>query len=69
MIRVIISGAGGRDFHNYLVHFKDKKDVDVVAFTATQIPGIEKRHFPRELTRQKKFQSILSTCFLYLLKN
>jgi len=54
MIRVIISGAGGRDFHNYLVHFKDKKDVDVVAFTATQIPGIEKRHFPRELTRQKK---------------
>src|SRR3989344_7974838 len=52
--RVIISGAGGRDFHNYLVYFKTDPHSEVVAFTATQIPGIEKRTFPKELTREKK---------------
>ena len=52
--RVIISGAGGRDFHNYLVYFRNKPDFEVVAFTATQIPGIEKRTFPKQLTRTKK---------------
>jgi len=51
--RVIISGAGGRDFHNYLVYFKDRLDFDVVAFTATQIPHIDKRHFPRQLTGRR----------------
>jgi predicted GTPase len=51
--RVIIAGAGGRDFHNYLVHFKKDKNVDVVAFTAAQIPGIEKRSFPGRLAHGK----------------
>jgi predicted GTPase len=54
MNRVLIAGAGGRDFHNYLVYFKDNPDYDVVAFTAAQIPGIEKRVFPKELTKSKK---------------
>ncbi|HLD33498.1 MAG TPA: GTPase [Candidatus Nanoarchaeia archaeon] len=52
--RVIISGAGGRDFHNYLVYFRRQPDFEVVAFTAAQIPGIEKRHFPKQLTRTRR---------------
>ena len=47
--RVIILGAGGRDFHNFLVYFKDNPAFNVVAFTAAQIPGIEKRSFPKVL--------------------
>jgi predicted GTPase len=47
--RVIILGAGGRDFHNFLVCFKDNPGYEVVCFTAAQIPGIEKRKFPKEL--------------------
>jgi len=48
-IKVIIMGAAGRDFHNFNVYFRNKKEYDVVAFTATQIPGIEKRMYPPEL--------------------
>jgi len=44
--RVIIAGAGGRDFHNFLTYFRDNPEYEVVAFTATQIPGIERRRFP-----------------------
>lgn len=47
--KVIILGAAGRDFHNFLVYFKDREEYEVVAFTASQIPGIEARVFPREL--------------------
>ena len=47
--RVIICGAGGRDFFDFLVCFKDNPAYDVVCFTAAQIPGIEKRTFPKEL--------------------
>jgi len=46
---VIISGAAGRDYHNFLVYFKDNPKSEVVAFTQAQIPGIEKRSFPKEL--------------------
>ena len=46
---IAILGAGGRDFHNFLVKYKDNKNYDVKFFTATQIPGIEKRKFPKEL--------------------
>ncbi len=49
MRRVIILGAAGRDFHNFLTYYKDKPEFQVVAFTATQIPGIENRKFPAEL--------------------
>ena len=47
--RIIILGAAGRDFHNFLTFYKNNPDYRVVAFTATQIPGIEKRTFPAKL--------------------
>jgi predicted GTPase len=47
--KVIIMGAGGRDFHNFNMLYKDDADFEVVAFTATQIPFIEKRTYPSEL--------------------
>lgn len=56
--RLIIAGAGGRDFHNFLTHFRDNPDYEVVAFTATQIPGIERRRFPPELAGPRYPQGI-----------
>lgn len=47
--KVIIMGAAGRDFHNFNVVFRDNEAYEVVAFTATQIPGIEGRRYPPEL--------------------
>src|SRR5919201_1158539 len=47
--RVLIAGAAGRDFHNFNVVFRDRDEYDVVAFTATQIPNIDGRVYPREL--------------------
>ncbi|MBN2543185.1 GTPase [bacterium] len=47
--RVIIMGAAGRDFHNFNTFYRDNKDYEVVAFTATQIPDIEGRVYPKEL--------------------
>ena len=50
MIRnVVILGAAGRDFHDFLVYFKDNENFRVVAFTATQIPYIANRTFPASL--------------------
>jgi len=49
MRKVIIMGAGGRDFHNFNVAFRDDPDTQVVAFTATQIPGIDDRTYPPAL--------------------
>lgn len=46
---VCIVGAGGRDFHNFLTKYRDNPYYDVKFFTAAQIPGIEKRIFPREI--------------------
>ncbi len=51
--RVIIMGAAGRDFHNFNVYFRNHDAYEVVAFTATQIPGIEKRSYPPELAGPK----------------
>ncbi len=48
--KTIIMGAAGREFHNFNVFFRDNKDYDVVAFTATQIPNIEGRKYPAELS-------------------
>ena len=42
-------GAAGRDFHDFLVALRDDPTIEVVAFTATQIPGIDSRRFPAEL--------------------
>ena len=49
MRRVVVIGAGGRDFHNFNVALRDDPNVEVVAFTATQIPGIDKRVYPAAL--------------------
>ena len=49
-IRTLIMGAAGRDFHNFNVFFRDNKDYEVVAFTATQIPNIEGRKYPAALS-------------------
>lgn len=46
---ILIMGAAGRDFHNFLTHYKDNSEFDVKAFTATQIPGIDGRKFPGKL--------------------
>src|SRR4030042_2024654 len=48
-VKVIIMGAAGRDFHNFNVFFRNNDTYEVVAFTATQIPGIEGRTYPTEL--------------------
>jgi predicted GTPase len=47
--RILILGAGGRDFHNFNTLFRNRPDSDVVAFTATQIPFIDRRVYPPEV--------------------
>jgi predicted GTPase len=49
MRKVILLGAGGRDFHNFNVVYRDDPDTEVVAFTAAQIPGIDDRRYPAAL--------------------
>lgn len=44
--RIVIMGAAGRDFHNFNLLYRDDPNSDVVAFTATQIPGISERFYP-----------------------
>ncbi|UCH66309.1 MAG: GTPase [Ignavibacterium sp.] len=46
---VLIMGAAGRDFHNFNTFFRNNKNFNVVAFTATQIPNIEGRVYPKQL--------------------
>jgi len=48
-IRTVIMGAAGRDFHNFRVVYRDDPSVEIVAFTATQIPGIDSRTYPADL--------------------
>jgi predicted GTPase len=48
--KVIIMGAAGRDFHNFNTFFRNNDQYEVVAFTATQIPNIEGRKYPAELS-------------------
>ena len=47
--RVLIVGAAGRDFHNFNVVYRNDPSVEVVAFTAAQIPGIVGRRYPPAL--------------------
>lgn len=47
--RIVIMGAGGRDFHNFNRLFRDDPGCEVVAFTATQIPFQEGRRYPATL--------------------
>jgi predicted GTPase len=58
MRKVIILGAGGRDFHNFNVVFRNDRNTDVVAFTATQIPGIADRVYPPTLAGDRYPQGI-----------
>jgi predicted GTPase len=46
---VLILGAGGRDFHDFNVVFRDDPTTEVVAFTAAQIPNITDRVYPAVL--------------------
>ena len=47
---VIILGAAGRDFHNFNTYYRDNDNFRVVAFTAAQIPDIEGRRYPPQLS-------------------
>jgi predicted GTPase len=47
--RALIMGAAGKDFHVFNTVYRDDDTVEVVAFTATQIPGIDERRYPAEL--------------------
>ncbi|MCP3902967.1 MAG: GTPase [Planctomycetes bacterium] len=51
--KLIILGAAGRDFHDFNVHWKNRDDIEVVCFTATQIPDIQGRTYPAELAGPK----------------
>jgi len=44
--RVVILGAAGRDFHNFNIVYRADPSVEVLAFTATQIPGVADRRYP-----------------------
>ena len=48
--KVVIMGAAGRDFHNFNCLFRENPEVEVIAFTATQIPDIEGRQYPPVLS-------------------
>ncbi len=47
--KVLIMGAAGKDFHVFNTVYRDDDTAEVVAFTATQIPGIDERRYPAEL--------------------
>jgi predicted GTPase len=47
--RILILGAAGRDFHDFIMRYRDDPTVEVVAFTAAQIPGVGGRRFPASL--------------------
>ena len=47
--RLLVLGAAGRDFHDFNVSFRDDPSVEVVGFTAAQIPGIDDRCYPPAL--------------------
>jgi predicted GTPase len=47
--RVLILGAAGRDFHDFNAYFRENDRYEVVGFTATQIPHISDRLYPKEL--------------------
>ena len=47
--RIVIMGAAGRDFHNFNQVYRDNPQLEVVAFTATQISGISDRRYPATL--------------------
>ncbi|MGV3760587.1 MAG: cyclic 2,3-diphosphoglycerate synthase [Actinomycetota bacterium] len=53
MRKVIVMGAGGRDFHVFDTVFRDDHRTRVVAFTAAQIPGIDERRYPASMAGEQ----------------
>jgi len=53
MHKVIVMGAGGRDFHVFDTVFRDDHRAEVVAFTAAQIPGIDERRYPASMAGER----------------
>jgi len=47
--KIAVLGAGGRDFHNYNLLFRNNPDYEVVAFVFTQIPRQAGRRYPPQL--------------------
>jgi predicted GTPase len=47
--KVLIMGAGGKDFQVFNCTYRDNPEFEVVAFTATQIPGIDERTYPASI--------------------
>ena len=56
--RIVIMGAAGRDFHDFLTRYRDDESTRVVAITATQIPGIDSRTFPADIAGPRYPQGI-----------
>jgi predicted GTPase len=56
--RIVICGAAGRNFHNFNTVFRDDPGAEIVAFTATQIPGIDARIYPPVLAGKSYPQGI-----------
>lgn len=56
--RILILGAAGRDFHNFNTIYKDNESFEVVAFTASQIPGIAGRKYPTALAGKLYLEGI-----------
>ncbi len=48
-VHTLIMGAAGRDFHNFNVLYRGDPAIEVVAFTAAQVPGIAGRRYPPSL--------------------
>jgi predicted GTPase len=48
-------GAAGRDFHNFNTFMRGNREINVVAFTATQIPGIDDKKYPKELAGEDQY--------------
>lgn len=51
---VIIIGAAGRDFHDFMTYWSVQPNTVVKCFTGAQIPGIENRDFPAEMCHNDK---------------
>jgi predicted GTPase len=51
---VLILGAAGRDFHDFITYWSILPNTEVKAFTAQQIPGIDNRIFPAEMCNNDK---------------
>ncbi|HET6447375.1 MAG TPA: cyclic 2,3-diphosphoglycerate synthase [candidate division Zixibacteria bacterium] len=56
--RILIAGAAGRDFHDFNTFFRGNEDFQVIVFTATQIPNIDGRLYPPELSGPQYPQGI-----------